>query len=160
LNKTRATMLFTAVLLFCSAFIAYANASDGYTYNLTSASGDAPQLNQPFIVTATTDNPNVGNIRFTWINPAGQTVFTETVSTTKIDSNKVANSTCTINSLGDWTVKTEYMDFRNFIAFTYCNTVETRTTFNVVPEVPLLGTAGIAIAMVAGFVFYKKRSPT
>jgi hypothetical protein len=159
MNKAKTALLLTTVLLLCSTFIVLANASDGYTYDLTSASGNAAQPNQPFTVTATTNNLNVGKVNITWINPAGQTVFNETVTATTVGENKVATSTFTPNALGDWTVLAEFKDARNYIAFTYSNTVKTRTTFNVVPEVPLLGTAGVAIAMVAGLVFYKKKSP-
>ncbi len=159
MNKAKTAMLLTTVLLFCSTFIVLANASDCYTYNLTNASGNAAQPNQPFTVTASTNNLNVVKVNITWINPAGQTVFNETVKITMVGENKIAASTFTPNALGDWTVLAEFKDVRNYIAFSYRNEIKTRTTFNVVPEVPLLGTAGIAIAMAVGLVFYKKRSP-
>ncbi len=157
MSKAKVAMLVSAVLLLCSTFAMYANAFSEFTYSVIK-NGEV-QLNQPLTVTATTNNPNVGKIRFTWLNPAAQTVKVETVSVTTVGANQVACSTYTPSTLGDWTVKAEFVDVRNYVSFLGTTTIESRTTFNIVPEVPLIGTAGIAVAMALGLVFYKKRSP-
>ena len=33
------------------------------------------------------------------------------------------------------------------------------TSFNVIPEIPIIGTAGASIAMIAGFTYKMKRKP-
>ncbi len=155
MNKAKIAILVTTVLLLCSTFELYANAISEYTYNVTKNS--EVQLNQPLTVTATTNNPNVGKVRFTWLNPASQTVKVETVSVTTVGTNQVANSSFTPSTLGDWIVKAEFVDVRNYISFLGTTTIESRTTFNVVPEVPLIGTAGASLAMVIGLIFCRKR---
>ncbi|MGD6808975.1 MAG: hypothetical protein ACQCN3_04680 [Candidatus Bathyarchaeia archaeon] len=129
-----------------------------YAYTLTNNAGSGGvQLDDPVTVTATTNNGQIDKVRFTWFDPTGTPVFTETKSVS--GSNHVATSTFTPNALGDWIVKADFLDKQGCCCCCSYKTLETRTTsFNVVPEVPLIGTAGIAVAMVLGLAFYKKRA--
>jgi hypothetical protein len=118
------------------------------------------------VVTAMTTDPHVDKVTFTWKNPAGQSVLTETE---KVYSNGTtfkgklvyyANSTFTPNAMGDWGVQAKFLDVHHFCMWTWVEKVARRaTSFNVIPEVPVIGTAGASIAMVAGLAYKMKRKP-
>lgn len=116
--------------------------------------------------TAETTNYYMTQVIFTWINPAGQTVFTQTVplqfNGTYYYGKKVyfATSTYTPAALGNWTVYARFTDQSNHIF--YCcksNLMRRATSFNVIPEIPIIGTAGASIAMFAGLVVKMRRKP-
>jgi hypothetical protein len=118
------------------------------------------------IATAKTTDHDVDQVTFTWINPAGQTVWTETVPVqfdgTYYGYKKVysATSTYTPEALGDWTVKALFIDQSGHLHCCCTSEVARRaTSFNVIPEIPLIGTAGASIAMFAGLAVKMKRKP-
>jgi hypothetical protein len=118
------------------------------------------------IATAKTTNRDIDQVTFIWINPANQTVWTKTVPVqfdgTYYDYKKVysATSTYTPEALGDWTVKAEFIDQGGHSHRCCTSKVPRRaTSFNVVPEIPLIGTAGASIAMFAGLAVKMKRKP-
>ena len=63
--------------------------------------------------------------------------------------------------VGDWGVQAKFYDEYNFCHFDFDIRLATRaTSFNVVPELPLIGTAGASVAMVLGLALFKaKRKP-
>ena len=62
--------------------------------------------------------------------------------------------------LGDWTVKALFIDQRGYCHCTCDSTLARKaTSFFVVPEIPLIGTAGASIAMFAGLAVKMKRKP-
>ncbi|XHH10064.1 MAG: hypothetical protein ACFCUE_05380 [Candidatus Bathyarchaeia archaeon] len=130
-----------------------------YEYTLTNDAGpDGVQIGNPVTATATTTDAKVDKVRFTWYDPAGTPFTTDPQSVS--GPSRMATSTFTPDALGDWTVKAEFLDKQGCCCCCHYKTVATRTTsFNVVPEVPLIGTAGIALAMAVGLIFYKKRTP-
>jgi hypothetical protein len=161
----------TLLIMSSSAIIVYANPSNegslgsGY-YVTTNWHGIDVPSGAAVIATAKTTNRDVDKVTFTWINPAGQTVWTETVAVqfdgTYYNGKKVysATSTYTPEALGDWTVKALFIDQNGH--FHCCCTSEVArraTSFNVVPEIPLIGTAGASIAMFAGLAVKMKRKP-
>jgi hypothetical protein len=163
-----------AVLLICSfATTAYAIGGtdaqliDNYNYQLTSNYPSTVPIGTSVTVTATTDNNVVTTVFFTWTNPANQNpINNESVSVSNGDSintgsvsasNGVSFSTYTLDALGNWTVAAIFVGPGVEKSVTITMTVE---NINVIPEVPILGTAGALIAMIIGLVYMMKRKPT
>ncbi len=170
MNKTKAAILLGIVLL-ASAFLAIqANAtyyppSDKYFLTLDKTT---VQLGESVTATAKALDTQIVRVKFTWIDPTGTPAFTETITTFTNGSQyqehyswrniRWAKSTFEPTSLGQWTVRAEFLDEQNFLWWTWDEIVDTKTTsFNVVPEVPLIGTAGVAVAMVLGLTVFKKK---
>jgi hypothetical protein len=116
-------------------------------------------------VTAMTTASSVDKVTFIWKNPAGQVVFTETkhvwTNGTRYDGKLIryAQSTFEPNAMGDWGVQVKFLDVHSFCIWTWTETVARRaTSFNVIPEIPILGTMGASIAMVAGLTYKTKRN--
>jgi hypothetical protein len=172
MNKTRASILLGILLLFSSSALLFANAtttpnqnslSSGYAITNNYQGKDVP-LGTSVNVTAMTTNCDVNFVTFIWKNAAGVIVYQEDVyvhtNGTRYNGQlvKYASSVQVANSLGDWTVIGKFYDEHGFWFWTCDDLLATRSTsFNVVPEVPLLGTAGIAAAMALGFTVYKKK---
>lgn len=116
-----------------SGVILAANAYYNVTSNLVDPSNVAPGTN--VVITAVTDE-NFESATFTWKNPAGVVVLQETVQFA--GTPKTAVSDYVVDSGGLWKV-TVYSDNGQEIGvFEYT----VRLGFNVVPELPLIGTAG------------------
>ncbi len=162
MNKTKAAILLGIILLVSSCLALQVNAHSKW-YTITNDAAGGVQLGNPVTVTATTNNEEIVKISFNWTNPAGDLAFP--IETTNVqwkwqDGHKVyyATSIKTPNAIGDWIVEAEFIDEQGYCWCKEYKTIATRTTsFNVVPEVPLLGTAGVAIAMVLGLTVYKKK---
>ncbi len=121
-------------------------------------------MGRPVKVTALSTNSHVDYVVFIWKNATGQLKYQETVQVftngTKYDGKLVryAISTHTPDSLSEWGVQAKFYDNNGC-----CSSCDTRlatkaTSFNVVPEVPLLGTAGIAFVMVVGLTVFKSKN--
>ncbi len=179
MNKTKTAILLGIILLATSMIALQANATPSPTdkYSITTDKTTI-QLGESITATAKAIDTYVDwseikivRVNFTWIDPAGNPVFKETVNTFTNGSQyqetswpyhwrniRWAKSTFEPTSMGDWTVKAEFIDEQGWCWCTHDVTVATRTTtFNVVPEVPLLGTAGVAVAMVLGLTVFKKK---
>jgi hypothetical protein len=171
MNKTKAAILLGIVLLAASFLAIQANATPAPSekYFIVTDKTEL-QLGDSVTATAKALDYQIVKVNFTWIDPAGNPVFKETVNvftngSLYFDYSVYANryirwaqSTFEPTSMGEWTVKAEFIDEQGWCWCIHDVTVATRTTsFNVVPEVPLLGTAGIAVAMVLGLTVFKKR---
>jgi hypothetical protein len=111
-------------------------------------------LGATVIVTATTDDPNVNSVLFIWRNGAGMQQWNETVT---INSG-LAQSSGQPDSIGDWGVQTLFIGPGGTTKEEVDFVIAIRaTSFNVVPEVPILGTAGIVGAMALGLTIRAKR---
>jgi len=117
-------------------------------------------------VTAMTTDSRVAEVTFIWKNPADQPVRTVTkpVYTNGTTFNgklvRYATDTYEPEAIGDWGVKAIFKDVRHFIIWTCTKIVARRaTSFNVIPEIPVIGTVGAAAAMIAGFAWKMKRKP-
>jgi hypothetical protein len=133
----------------------------GYYYGITTnwEGVDVP-MGATVIATAKTNNSQVDHIQFIWIDPNGHTVKTETKTVTFDGTHYKAESNYVPTILGLWTVKAKFLDQNGFLHCCCDETVETKkTTFFVVPEIPLIGTAGASIAMFAGLAIKMKRKP-
>ncbi len=134
--------------------------ADHYTYDATNNyHGIDVPLGATVVVTATTDDPGVTAVLFIWRNAAEVQQWTENVTDIKtVDGYYQAQSSGQPNSLGDWGVQTLFLgpDGKTKEQVDFVIQIKA-TSFNVVPEVPILGTAGIAGAMALGWVVKTKR---
>jgi hypothetical protein len=174
-------------LLFVLAFVsacglvtlAYASSppitlADGYEIITNYQGVDIPP-GTPVTATAMTIDPSVTQVTFLWKNPGGGTVFTDVVpvyTNGTLGSGNVkgtpytdvpvrfADATQTPNAIGDWGVQALFQDSGGQEIEDVENVVAIRArSFNVIPELPLIGTLGASIAMLAGFTYKMKRKP-
>src|SRR3990172_9842140 len=105
------------------------------------------------VVTALTIDDRVDKVRFIWRNAAGQVIWDETVDVfqngTTYDMSgtprviSYAKSIHSPDTLGDWEVKAKFLDQSGSGLRTETTRLATRaTSFNVIPEIPVIGTAG------------------
>lgn len=155
----RKSILVPIVLIaLIGSLVAVANAS-GYTYELSSnyPGPDIP-LGATVTVTAKTSDPNAYKVLFTWLNPANQPKLIEAPTVISDGSFSVATSTLTLNQIGDWDVYAVFLDKFGNRCFSIIIPVKIRhISFNVIPEIPVIGTAGASIAMVLGLAFKMKQ---
>ncbi len=174
MNKIRASILLGILLLVSSNLLIFANAtpppngnslSTGYAITNNYQGKDVP-LGASVNVTAMTTNCDANFVTFIWKNAAGVIVYQENVDLKTNGTRyngygpliKYASSVQVADSLGNWNVEGNFYDEHGFWFWTCNDWLAMRSTsFNVVPEVPLLGTAGIAAAMALGLTVYKKK---
>jgi hypothetical protein len=133
----------------------------GYYYGIsTNWEGVDVPMGATVIATAKTTNSHVDHIEFIWIDPNGHTVKTETKTVAFDGSYYKAESNYVPTILGPWAIKAKFLD-QNYYLHCCCETgVESRqTTFHVIPEIPLIGTAGASLATFAGLAVKMKRKP-
>jgi len=150
--------LLISILAILCAFSTIAIVHAGvYDYNVTSNYHgiDAP-LGANVVVTATTTDPTITQVTFLWKNAASQIKFTDVVPI----SGGSAQSTHQPDSTGDWGVQTFFQGPGGTTKEGVELTVAIRaTSFNVVPEIPILGTAGASVGMLFGLTYVLKRKP-
>jgi hypothetical protein len=150
----KSSMVTVLIVMFASISLASAQPPH-YTYSVASNYHgiDAP-IGQTILVTATTDNPGVVNVVFIWKNAAAIEQWRETVTVVSGQ----AQSSGVPNSIGDWGVQALFVGADGRTIQSVEDVVAIRaTSFNVVPEIPLLGTAGVALAFVGALGVYVKR---
>ena len=116
------------------------------------------------IVTAMTTDAGVYQVTFLWKNPADHTVWTDVVAVyqngSKYDNLLIsyANSTHSPVNLGDWGVQALFqsLDGTTKQQIEYVIAIRA-TSFFVIPEIPIIGTAGAAIAMLLGLGLFATR---
>lgn len=166
--RARKTVLFAfLVLAIASSFTALAYASNRYFYLVNSNFGtNSVPLGSTVKITASTNDSRIVRILFYWYNPANpyhpeftqsKDVYTNGTKDVEGDTLiRYADSTLShpVDKLGDWHV---FVIFKDVWGNSWCESDKViacrAITFNVVPEVPLLGTLGVSIAMVAGLAF-------
>jgi hypothetical protein len=142
-------------------FIATASAAN-YSYTLTAnyANGSNVPAGATMVLTASTDNPNVCSIQFYWLNPSNEPVapFPDTIKKPDDASTFTATSMKSVDEQGQWNAYAIFLDRFGNECFRIALPVQCKEmALHVVPEVPLLGTAGVSIAMILGLVYTKKR---
>lgn len=165
-------LLAVLVIALASSFVAMVSADNpngslesGYGVTSNYHGIDVPS-GVPVTVTAMTTDPSVDVVKFIWKNPAGQIIHTEvkkaSANGTTYDDKLVyyASSTFTPTSMGDWGVQAKFLDIHRICRWIWIEKVARRaTSFNVIPEIPIIGTAGAGLAMFAGFTYKIKRKP-
>jgi hypothetical protein len=150
----KSRMVTLLIVMFASISLASAQPPH-YNYNVTSNyHGVDVAIGQTIVVTATTDNPGSASVVFIWKNAASIEQWRETITVVSGQ----AQSSGVPNSIGDWGVQALFVDSSGRTIQSVADVVAIRaTSFNVVPEVPLLGTAGIALALVGALGVHVKR---
>ena len=143
------------VAVFALSFIVAAYAQS-YDYAITSDyHGVDVNMGTPVTATATTNDPTVNRVTFLWKDGAKILRFTDA------DIPLVggaAQSTYSPDLVGDWGVQAFFQDSDGNTIQGVVDVVAIRaTSMNVIPEIPLLGTAGIAIAMVLGLAYRMRK---
>ncbi|MEM2292097.1 MAG: hypothetical protein QXX41_02370 [Nitrososphaerota archaeon] len=129
-----------------------------------------------------TTNQDVYQVEFLWKNPADPTGFavnvTNPVAYTTHDHPPGApqeiiewaskNEGITIyyatntqiqNTYGNWSVQVRFYAAGGHICGQGSDIIKIKSTsFNVIPDAPIAGTAGLIVAMFLGFYFFKHRS--
>ena len=173
--RARKSVLFVVLALaMASTFTALAYARNSYFYKLSSNFGaNSVPLGASVLVSASTNDSRIVKVTFYWYDPTDSFSHPRFIQTKSVYTNgtkdaegdtliRYANSTLShpIDKLGDWHV---FVVFRDVWGNDWCATEKIiacrKITFNVVPEVPLLGTLGIAVAMTAGLAFRMRRKP-
>ena len=169
LRKSIPLLLLTFVLVLSFATVVYApeqTLSTGYAVTSNWHGKDVPS-GTDVVVTAMTTDAKVDHVLFVWKNPADQTVWVDIEAVepngTKYDDAKLiyyATSTHKPETLGDWGVQAIFVDLDGIFKCHLRLFVKRRaTSFNVIPEVPIIGTAGASLAMLFGFTYKIKRKP-
>lgn len=129
--------------------------------------GSSVQLGILATATANTTNKDIDYVNFTWFAPNGQKV-TVKVSVTKYYTPwpqhnykySLAVSTKVLDQMGGWSIKAEFVD-SDYSTYISCHDVHKSIAWrcqrlHVIPEVPMLGTIGASVAMIAGLALKTK----
>jgi hypothetical protein len=173
MRKCIPLLLLVLALVVGSATVVYApeqSLNSGYAVTSNWHGIDVP-LGSEVVVTAMTNDTTVYQVTFKWKNPGDQLVWTDVVpvSTDGItidDGNHVyyaayyASSTHNPEDIGGWGVKALFQgpDGTTKEGVDFVVNIKA-TSFNVIPEVPIIGTAGASLAMLLGFTYKIKRKP-
>ncbi|MEM3697193.1 MAG: hypothetical protein QXQ94_06810 [Candidatus Bathyarchaeia archaeon] len=123
------------------------------------------------LVTATagTTNPNITSVTFLWKDPNETVKYEINVAVWSNGSTYngkliyYANSSYMPDIVGDWGVQALFIGEGGTVKANHADVVRIRaTSFNVVPDLPVIGTAGAATTMLLGlglFMYLKKRRP-
>jgi hypothetical protein len=157
-------------LVLSLATVVYAapsiNLTDGYEIITNWHGVDVPPGTE-VIATAMTTDASVTHVTFLWKNPSNITNYIDPdvpvyTTGTMWDGKLIyyANSTYTPTDLGDWGVQALFQDSIDRTIQDVTNVVAIRArSFNVIPEIPIIGTVGASIAMLLGLAYKTKRKP-
>ncbi len=148
--KATKVILFTALAVVLALNFAMMVKAD-YSYNLTSDCGPNVPINTSVTITATTNDEHAYKVLFVWTSPSYE------FSTDPVPiSSGSASTTRTVDEEGEWTVTAVFLDKFNLKCFEITVPVAFRCIklfVHAVPEIPLIGTAGISLAMMAGLTY-------
>jgi hypothetical protein len=127
---------------------------------------DTP-LGSDVTANATTTDGSVVAVMFLWKDPEGGIQQNHTDNTPTVcgtyDGKTVYCFEDTFNGvdiMGDWGVQALFIGPGGTVKEQVSDVIAIRaTSFNVIPEVPILGTIGASAAMLAGFTYKMKRKP-
>ena len=165
MNKRKSILLFMITFaLICSfATVVYApeqTLSTGYAITSNYHGIEVPP-GSSVVVTAMTTDQSVYQVTFLWKDPTGQTADREAVKPlftngTMYNGKLIhyAISENIVSTIGDWGVQALFQAPDGTTKQGITEVVKIRaTSFNVIPEVPLIGTAGASIAMLSGLAY-------
>ncbi len=156
-------VIVTAILLlaiFASVSMVSAK-QPHYDYDVTNNyHGITVPIKTPVVVTATTNNPDVVSVVFIWKDGTDKEQWRETVAVVSGE----AKCTGQPDSRGDWGIQALFVGssgstnegVRNVVAHK-ATSVNVISSVNHVPELPVLGTAGIVGALAIGLVVQVRR---
>ena len=157
------------LLLIVGASAQWGAINSGYAVTTDWHGKDVP-LGTTITVKAGTTNLDVVEVKFRWLRPNGTeawdpipvTSYTEELWEGQII--RVFENARTPDTLGDWGVQAVFYDGGGNGVGPIPNQPEKiairATSFNMIPEIPIVGTAGAVVAMLLGLgLFYKKRQP-
>jgi hypothetical protein len=176
MHVTKIAILTVIVLLCAASFMVPIKAdsnnegslNSGYAVTSNYHGKDVP-IGADVTVTAKTTDSKTDFVLFIWKDPAGHIIWQEetkvTWDGTYFGGKKVysAQSVHKPETIGDWGVQAKFYDeTRNKRGDIVDTRLATRaTSFNVIPELPLIGTAGASAAMIFGLALFKiKRKPS
>jgi hypothetical protein len=163
--KTKILMLLAMVALFACLVSAATAQTDTNTYAVTKTSPANPVVGSTVVVTATTSNSKVNTVVFNWYAPgdypSGPIAYTSTAT-----SSSGFTSSYVVTMLGQWTVTATFERWETvfggqFQKLIWNNPAEMTVTvsgnFFVLPEYPLIGTAGIGVAMLLALLVFRRK---
>lgn len=163
-----ASLTLAFLVLVNIAYAPWSTLGTGYAIDSNYHGVDVPPAT-PVTITAGTLDHSVTQVTFRWHFPNGTAAWTDTV--VPVTSNGTqgawnngtvvdilyAQDTKTPTVLGDWGVQAFFQDATGRTKSDVDNVVKIRaTSFNVIPEVALIGTVGAAIAMLLGFGLFAR----
>jgi hypothetical protein len=167
-KKIALYLIFALALLSSLAFVAFAvppnewHLTEGYDLTTDYQGIDVPIGNEVTAYAATTD-PTVYSVTFNWKDPADQVIYPDAVTdhvqiTYEGQTVYVFESKFTPEYVGHGSVQAHFQgedgktlhDIEDVVAIK-------AASFNVIPELPVIGTAGASIAMMLGLAYQLKR---
>lgn len=158
-------LTFALICSFATAVYAQVQAlSTGYAITSNYHGIDVPP-GSSVVVTAMTTDQSVYQVTFLWKDPTGQEADREAViplfTNGTLYNGKLihyAISENIVNTIGDWGVQALFQAHDGTTKQGITEVVKIRaTSFNVIPEVPLIGTAGASIAMLSGLAYRMRK---
>lgn len=155
--RVTALALLLSILLISTVYAPWNSLSSGYAVT-TDYHGEDVLPGTLITATAGTTDENVVNVTFKWKYPNDTVAFTDPEvpvwsNTTEYNGDLIyyANSSHIPDETGDWGVQAFFNGPGGRIHGRDNETIAIRaTSFNTIPEVPVLGAAGAAIAMLLG----------
>ena len=182
MNKTRlsAALLLASLFVVTGINLVLAQWSEinsGYAVTTNWHKINVP-IGQTVVATAGTTDPDVTHVRFIWKNPSNNTVWDENVTiqgslkTPDVPPNVPqevidwANGNINItywyaqnahnpDVAGEWGVRVIFYNATKPRGNSRVNFAIRATSFNVIPDAPLVGTAGLVLAMAFGLGLFK-----
>ena len=157
-----ATVSLVLLLMFITSVSAdsWSALDSGYAVT-TNYQGENVPLGTLVTATAGTTDQEVTHVIFRWMYPNGTDAYVSPEvavwqnGTTHEDKLVwYATNQYTINVLGDWGVQSLFYAPGGLLRGESGITAIRATSFNAVPEIAIIGTAGAAIAMLLGFGFF------
>jgi len=156
--------LLAFVILIGTAYAAYPSLGTGYAVDSNYHGMNVP-LGANVIVTAYTTDATVYQVTFLWKNPGGNTVFTDVESSPTLGAEQYEgmnvytfSSEHVPDEIGDWGVQALFQgpDGKTKEGIEEVISIKA-TSFNVIPEVPIIGTIGASVMMLLGLGYFVKR---
>ena len=155
-------------LLSCLIMMTYAvppnewNLGGGYDITTNYQGIDVPYGTEVTAWAATT-NSSIYGVTFIWRNPIGQNVSIDTDNTptpTLYNGTMIYifESKFTPEYVGDGSVQAHFQGDGGKTIHEVMDVIAIRAaSFNVIPEIPVIGSIGSALAMLMGLAYYRKR---
>lgn len=159
----------SVVILVNVAYAPWSTLGTGYAITSNYHGIDVPP-GTPVTITAGTLDHSVTQVTFRWHFPNGTAAWADIVVPVSANGTQGAWNNGTVvdilyaqdtripTVMGDWGVQAFFQDSTGRTKAGVDDVVKTKaTSFNTIPELPLIGTAGAVIAMLLGFGLFARR---